>query len=229
MKIIQLGYILGIVLIFSSCNQPSNQVDGQNDQQPLVVKVDLPAGKEIDPASQLPQAEALPLDAFFPLIDIESVSNCHSEKGYYDDYDNGKTIPLELVQQYRLYYLNIAPKFAMRYKETDPAVVVKGIARKPAGDKMLYFYCIGINLESEEAPNGRVVDSRILVLDSQNQVWDNYFLGGAVEEEEREGYSVCRKVEEVGGKLKMTLFDYPDSNPPSHLKMQEVEWRALKD
>lgn len=160
------------------------------------------------------------LHPYFPQSERDIYTCCHSEKGTYDDYWDGKIIPALMVDKYELYKFNISPTVALQFKKDDPGVVVKGIERLSYEGRTIYIYCVGINVDAEEQQPSEGVDYRALVMNDKHEEVGNYFIGGYVRQEGRDEAAVCRQLGFAGDQIKLTFMREGSVNPPSHLRIQ---------
>ena len=182
---------------------------------------DTPTSKT--PKNTMNDHELLP---YFQVTENDSYTNCHSEKGPTDDFENGKEIPKALVKKYRLYRFNISPSVGLKFKQESPKVKVVGQLALSHNENTILIYHVGVAMEGDEIQPNWGVDTRALIISSKSDKTRNYFIGGYAEQENKPDQTVCRKVTFNGEDMVLTL-DTENGGSPRHLKLKQVSTRDL--
>ena len=166
--------------------------------------------------------DAKELLAWFEPSDADRYLTIHSEKGPYDDYFEGKTLPKELVKKFKLFWFNISPVLGLRYKLNHPQIRVRACHRMETEGWQVLVYAIGLGLEPGKAPPDEGVDIHALILTPSGEIYNNLFLGGFLWQRDQEEIMIAREMTFEPGAVVLRVIDPESDNIPSHLKMDEV-------
>lgn len=213
------------ILLLTACT-PQNDKENATEDVPEGSNSDMHVTQPADnPITDHPADDpGNELHPFFPEAASESFTNCHSEKGPFEDYDNGEIIHELMVAKYELFKFELDPEIGGQFKLGDKRLILKGIQRHDHQGHTIYIYAVGLNVGAEIDPEVEAVEYRALVMKGAD-VKGSHFVGGYVKEKEEEEVAVCRQVTFEEGKMKMTYMEEGSVNAPAQFK--EEESRAL--
>ncbi len=216
--------VLCLILILFLCCKPQSTVSETAVQEEKSISQASASKMTKETKMKEQQLQSYFSDLPFPFYD-----NCNGEKGTSEDFFSGTKIPNEVANSYKLYKLASIPKLGMKRRATSTEVEFMAIGKTKVQDATILIYTIGINVRTNDDNAAFGYETRLAIM-KDDKITNNYFLGGEKRAEvgKDDSMMVCRLLEVVENKIKLTLYKEASIKVPSSLRLDDEESKGLE-